>query len=293
MIFNLVHLNTFRHLLEVKSFTKTAVKLNMTQPGVSQHMRALEDYFGEKLIETIGKKFEVTSKGQEVYRYAIQLFDEHEKFKIGLKNDDPRSGKCRISSPGSIGIGFYGQLLKINKQNPNLSIQFHYAPNRTIENELIEDKLDIGFMTALPHSKMLDNNKIGEEKLLLIIPKSQKCSTFDQINSLGFINHPDGKDMLEKVFSLNFATDYKSFDDIKISGGSNQIERILEPVAMGLGYTVLPHFVYEAFKDKSKIRCYSLNKKVFNEIYFVKKKHRNLPARFNYLCKELLKGQFV
>lgn len=284
---NLVHLNTYRHLIEVKSFTGTAIKLNMTQPGVSQHVRWLEEYFGEKLIQTVGKKFEVTPKGHDVYLYAVKIFNEHETFKRSLKVDEPTSGFCRISSPGGIGIGLYSKLLKVNQKHPNLSVQFHYAPNKSIENDLIEDKLDLGFMTIPPQSKMLNFKRIGEEKLLLILPKTFKCKTYADLESLGFINHPDGRDMLEKVFSLNFPEEYKSFEGIKISGGSNQIGRILEPVALGLGFTVLPHFAFDAFRDKARLSTYPLKRKVVNDVYLVKKRHRILPARFDFLIKEL------
>ncbi len=53
-------LKTFIALVETKSFTKTAEILHMTQPGVSQHVKWMEDYFGEPLIVREGKKFELT-----------------------------------------------------------------------------------------------------------------------------------------------------------------------------------------------------------------------------------------
>src|SRR5690349_13516467 len=44
-------LKTFVTLVETRSFTRTATRLGMTQPGVSQHLRWLEEYFGATLIE--------------------------------------------------------------------------------------------------------------------------------------------------------------------------------------------------------------------------------------------------
>lgn len=48
---NPVWLTTFKTLIEVGHFTKTAEKLFMTQPGVSQHIRKLEESCGAALIE--------------------------------------------------------------------------------------------------------------------------------------------------------------------------------------------------------------------------------------------------
>ncbi|MRY60822.1 LysR family transcriptional regulator, partial [Parabacteroides distasonis] len=39
---NPLWLNTFKTLVEVGHFTQTAEKLYMTQPGVSQHIKKLE-----------------------------------------------------------------------------------------------------------------------------------------------------------------------------------------------------------------------------------------------------------
>lgn len=176
---------------------------------------------------------------------------------------------------------------RINKANPELSIQFHYAPNKSIVADLLESKLDLGFLTIPPDIKLLETHKIGSEKLLVIIPKKSKVKFYEDLIKLGFINHPDGKEMLEKVFFFNFASQYKNFETIRISGGNNQIGRILEPVSMGFGFTILPHFAYDAFKDKNKLTVFPLKKLVTNDIYIVYKKHRILPARFKFIVQEL------
>ena len=66
-------LNTFKTLIDVGHFTKTAEKLFMTQPGVSQHIRKLEGACGHALIRRHKKNFEVTEQGRLVYEYAKQL----------------------------------------------------------------------------------------------------------------------------------------------------------------------------------------------------------------------------
>lgn len=286
---NLTYLATFRHLVEIKSFTRTAQKLAMTQPGVSQHLRALEQYFGDKLIQNSGKKFVVTDKGMEVYNYALHLFKQHESFKQAFKTDDPYTGTCRMASPGAMGIGLYHQLLKINSSYPDLRIHFNYAPNRSIELDLLDDKLDMGFMTVNPISDALETKLLGSEKLLIITPKKKAPKNFKELMELGFINHPDGQDMVNKVFTKNFKSEYKGFEDLKLRGGNNQIGRILEPVSLGLGFTVLPHFAYEAFADKKALSLFPHKLAAQNDIFMVKKRFKGLPSRFDMILQRLSK----
>ena len=60
---------------------------------------------------------------------------------------------------------------------------------------------------------------------------------------------------------------------------------------MGLGFTVLPHYAYEEFKNKSKLELVKLKKNISNEIYIVRKKHRPLPKRYKYI-EDYLKDNF-
>lgn len=57
-------LNTFCTLVEVNHFTQTAERLYMTQSGVSQHIKKLEQQVDCALLERHGKQFTLTVQGQ-------------------------------------------------------------------------------------------------------------------------------------------------------------------------------------------------------------------------------------
>ena len=83
-MFNAQYFRTFITLVETGSFTRTARRLEMTQPGVSQHIRKLESYLGKTLLERRGRSFTLTESGRRAYDYALKLFAEHEQFRHGL-----------------------------------------------------------------------------------------------------------------------------------------------------------------------------------------------------------------
>lgn len=290
MDFNLHSLQIFTTLCKVKNFTKTASILGLTQPGVSQHIKALEEYFDSSLINRYGKSFELTPEGQKLLDYGRDLYANHKAFKDDLSTDSQFEGLCKLASPGAVGIKLYTLLLKLNKKHPKLHQIFNYAPNSSIEKQLLSDELDMGVMSVRPKSDLLSYTKLTTERLLLIVPRGKKINRFSDLLELGFINHPDGRDMATKLFKENF-NEFKFFESLSIYGANNQINRILEPVCMGLGFTVLPHYAYEEFKNKSKLELVNLKKNVSNEIYIVRKKHRPLPKRYNYI-EEYLKENF-
>jgi len=54
-VLNASWLETFTTLCDIGHFTRTADRLAMTQPGVSQHIRKLEQQVGQPLILREGK----------------------------------------------------------------------------------------------------------------------------------------------------------------------------------------------------------------------------------------------
>lgn len=75
---NPLWLNTFKTLVEVGHFTQTAEKLYMTQPGVSQHIKKLEQACNCDLLSRENKSFELTEQGRIMYRYALKLEKDQE-----------------------------------------------------------------------------------------------------------------------------------------------------------------------------------------------------------------------
>ena len=63
-------LETFVTLCETGHFTRAAEQLNMTQPGVSQHLQKLEAQIGQSLISRQGKSFSPTPAGEAVLEPA-------------------------------------------------------------------------------------------------------------------------------------------------------------------------------------------------------------------------------
>jgi DNA-binding transcriptional LysR family regulator len=68
--------------------------------------------------------------------------------------------------------------------------------------------------------------------------------------------------------------------EIPIAGYINQISQILQPVAKGLGFTVLPKSAIESFPDTNLLQVYKPAKQVIETLYTVTKKNRVLPARY-------------
>jgi len=282
-------LNTFKTLIDIGHFTKTAEKLFMTQPGVSQHIRKLEDACAHALIRRDKKSFELTEQGRLVYEYAKALELRETELLENLSFDDPYMGHSRLSCSGSLALLLYPHLLDLQCDYPQLVVQLEAAPNHRILSEVQQGGIDIGIVTHLPNQSLFDVQEVGSEPLCLILPNSKACDSTASLTELGLIRHPDAEHYLSIYFAQcgEEAFAALNIDEIPTSGYVNQLSQILLPVSKGLGFTVLPQSAVESFHDAEKLSVLKPANPVSETLYLVKKRNRVLPARFETVISTL------
>jgi DNA-binding transcriptional LysR family regulator len=284
-------LKTFEILVDTGHFTKTAEKLFMTQPGVSQHIRKLEQACGYTLILRDKKSFELTEQGRQVYQYAKQLKKSESDLLEKLAFDDPYAGQYRIACSGALALNLYPRLLDLQSLHPKLIVELKAAPNHQILDEIHKGIIDIGIVTHIPNQSLFDVQELGQEQLCLVFPANIKTERYNAtlLTNLGLINHPDAEHYLTLYFAQSLGSNFASLNisELPVSGFVNQISQILQPVAKGLGFTVLPKSAIDNFHDAQHIQIFKPQKPVMESLYMVKKKNRLLPARFELVQSNL------
>lgn len=283
---NLNWLNTFCMLVEQKHFTETASKLFMTQSGVSQHIKKLEQQLGIQLLLREGKSFSVTEAGHKLYQQGGELLQNFSELESQIKQDSPYEGVIRIGSPGSVGLRLYPFLLELQKRHLGLSVDYRFSPNEEVVSKLLERRIDIGLSTEPLASDKLVSTIIAEEPLVLVTPASVKKVSWSKLIKLGVIAHPDGAHHCNLLLSKNFEQ-FVGIEQFQQRGFSNQIGLILEPVSLGLGFTVLPMHAVAAFGKQNSIQLHTLPTKVTETLYLCSCKQEVAPARVSYIKSEI------
>ncbi|EHA1124814.1 LysR family transcriptional regulator [Vibrio navarrensis] len=282
---NPIWLNTFKTLVDVGHFTHTAEKLHMTQPGVSQHIRKLEELCGHALIKRINKTFELTEQGKLVYEYAVKSADAEARLFASLEFDNPFSGVCKLSCSGSLALQLYPQLLSLQQAHLDLKIHLEAAPNQKIFNDLQTDMIDLGIVTQKPDERLFQSTVLGSETLCLVLPKFYKESEInaDLLCDIGVIDHPDAQHYLSIYFNMCELESLSkiNLDKLPKSGYVNQLSQILLPVSRGLGFTVLPKSAITNFVDSESLFVVSPKTEVRETLYLVQKRNRDLAQRYH------------
>lgn len=87
------------------NYTKVAKELSITQPGVSQHIKHLEDYYGDKLFGYTNKKLTLTQAGLDLRDTMISV--KHDNVHIQNKIKERVEGINLIKFGASLTIGVF------------------------------------------------------------------------------------------------------------------------------------------------------------------------------------------
>lgn len=281
---NPLWLHTLVVVHDTGSFTRAAERLDLTQAAVSQHISRLEAEFGPLLLRK-PRQLELTPRGLLVLDFARQQAQATERLRARLSDDDPHSGTVSLATPGSIGLLLYPLLLDQQQEHPGLTLQHRFAPTPDIVQSVLAGRSDLGLVDQPPEHPSLAAEPFAREPLCLVVPNDGEEQSWQRLCELGFIDHPDGRSMALRLLGRRYPG--QRFDAIPQRGFTNQVGLILEPVARGLGFTVLPRFAVTAFAKQDKIRVIESPPAVVDTLWLIYRAEWPLPARHQRLIEAL------
>ncbi|MGI2096819.1 LysR family transcriptional regulator [Shewanella glacialipiscicola] len=281
-------LQTFAVLVDKGNFTRTAEAIGITQAAVSQHISRLEDEYGTLFLRRT-RQLEITPVGENLLTYVKEVECAQRRLQQKLIHDDAETGDVSLITPGSIGLTLYPLLLELQEAFPTLNIRHRFAPDNEIVAAILANEHELGMVTLKPADPRITSTYFTEEPLELVVPASQKNTEWPDLQKLGFISHPDGEAMATRLLSRK-CPDSPSIQEIPCNGFTNQISLILEPVARGLGFTVIPQYARKAFERQEDIYVVECGSQVVDTIWFIHRAEWPLSQRAQKTI-EFLKGK--
>lgn len=284
---NAAWLETFATLCDVGHFTQAAA-LNMTQPGVSQHVKKLEAQVGQALLSRDGKSFSLTPAGDAVLAIARRRRAEESALLGELQHDDPDWGQVSVACSGSLALLLYPRFMDLMADAPELSITLEAMPQARVLEGVVAGGFDLGIVDHSPTHPRLESESVGQDELCLLLPPDRAPpGSFAELDALGFIAHPDGFAHADELLGANFPDEHPGADRLRRRSFINQIGQIPEPVLRGLGYTILPRSGLDAHPGRARLQVMSLPAPIRHALWMIQRRNRILPARARRIRAEI------
>lgn len=147
---NLRFVEAFYWAVSLKSVTRAAEKLFVTQSALSSRIAALEEELGVLLLDRRDKQFRVTIVGTRFYNHAQRLLDLQRQIKNELGSDTGRAQMLRIGAIESVVHSWLTEWLQQMRANhPAFELELTVETTPLLNEQVRRGTLDLVF-TALP-----------------------------------------------------------------------------------------------------------------------------------------------
>ncbi|MFQ3660923.1 MAG: LysR family transcriptional regulator [Chloroflexaceae bacterium] len=142
---DLYKLEIFARVAEAGSISQAATQLRMTQSGVSQHIKALEDSLGTPLFERGRRGVRLTPAGQQLYDYSEAIFRLVAEAELAVTDvRGLREGRLTIgATPGVSAYLLPEWVQAFGERYPNLTVIAQTATTPVLIGELRGGHMDL------------------------------------------------------------------------------------------------------------------------------------------------------
>ncbi|MEJ2724637.1 MAG: selenium metabolism-associated LysR family transcriptional regulator [Deltaproteobacteria bacterium] len=241
--FDLRHLEVFRKVVELGSFSKAGEALFLAQASVSERIANLESMVGTKLLDRLGRVVVPTKAGEILYKHALQLLEMKRTASLeildflGMKQGDIRLGASTI--PGEYVlpklIGLFGE------RYPLVTVTLTVADTDEIETRVLEGHYELGIIGSKSSHKSLGIHELWEDELVLAVPAhhqwaNRRSVAREELSKMPFILREPGSGTLKIMEDYLKAEIMDSLQVVARFGTSTAVK---EGIKSGLGLSVL------------------------------------------------------
>ncbi len=176
-------LQVFHAVAKQLSFTKAADALFMTQPAVTFQIKQLEEQFSTRLFERGHGQISLTESGRVVFDYAERILGLSAEMEARLKDMTGQMiGPLLIGASMTIAEYLLPQVLgEFNARYPGVIPRLMVANSETVQNQVAEHSLDVGFIEGDSLLPSLVTEFVCEDELLVVCAPSHPLAKLECI----------------------------------------------------------------------------------------------------------------
>jgi DNA-binding transcriptional LysR family regulator len=279
---DLRQLEIFVKVAELGSFSKAADALFLTQPTVSEHVRALEDEFGLRLLDRLGRGAAVTRAGQLLCSYATRMLALSREARQAMDSFQGRlSGELIIGGstiPGEYVLpAFVG---RFKDKYPDISITLLIGDSQAVIDWVADGRAELGMAGARIAHRGVDYKELMPDEVVVIVPathpwQGRKQITVDELRGEPLLLRERGsgtRAALETALG-NAGIDLDSF---RVVGEMGSTQAIKQAVKAGVGISLVSRRAVEEECKSGLIWCVRVKDfKVTRSFYLATHKERS------------------
>ena len=280
-------LKTFITVVELKNFTKAGLKLNLSQPTVSKHIKNLEQYFKVILINRSikQKNISITEDGHILYKRSKEILNLLDLTYMELNDHHTKvSGTIKIGASYTIGEYVLPKFLAIFlKKYPHINTEIHIDNTHNVCSSVSDFLFDIGLIEGSFYHTNLYKEYFYKDKMTLVTPYDLQIDSINSLNNFNWIVREKGSGTREYV-DLFLSYNKISPKNIMVLGSNYAVK---EAVKNNLGITIISKLVVEQPHLNQEVNLYELDDSFIRNFSYITSKNTSNSYITNLFIEEL------
>ncbi len=289
-----IKLLTFITVARKKNFTRAGNALNITQPAVSQHIKALEEYYSVKLMHKCGKQMELTEEGTLLFKHALELDRLSKMIRLELENKSAIIKKYNVGATLTIG-GYVlptiiGQYRKVHE---NIDIILHVENTEAILKKLFNGEINMGVIEGPFDRSRVNYKKYRDDELVLafspIHPFAHRGSvSIEEVLQDKLILREKGSGT-RKVFEDRLLASGYKLEDMNLYMEIGSIMALISLVESNLGCTIISKEAIKSSLKDNRLKTIPIKDfEIYREFNFIylDELNRSFIDKFIKFCQE-------
>jgi len=186
------HLETFCRVAELKSFSKAADDLFLTQPTISGHILSLEQSLSLRLFDRRNREVRLTKAGEVFLEYASKILSSRKdllnalsEFSHGIR------GEFSLGASTIPGEYLLPKLMgDFKKEHPHFVISLKIADTKEIVQYVLQDNVEFGIIGAKLNHPSLHYEKYEIDEIIVVAPPDHPLSRKKRVNVEELLKEP-------------------------------------------------------------------------------------------------------
>ena len=264
-------LEAFVYVVKLKSFSKAAQRIYLTQPTISAHINSLEKELDTKLIERGTKYVYPTKPGRILYQYAFKILNLREDAVCSVKNYNKElKGTLTICASTVPSQNILPKVIAaFREEYPHVTFNILRQDSELVVESISKGMADIGFCGTDTHNPDCVFESFIQDHLVIITPNTEPFR--HMLREEGSGTRKETEHFLAKAGI--------DIGELKIAAQFNDPDSIKHAVSQGMGISIISKAAVEDYENFGLLLSFDLSGiSMDRHLYIVS--HKNNPLSF-------------
>ena len=171
MRITLRQLQIFNEVCDLRSYSRAAEEMSLTQPAVSLHIRQLEELIGQPLFDYVGKKLYMTEAAEALQRASRDIFGRLENLDMQLSDMlGSLQGQLKLAVESSAKYFIPHLFAAFKRQHPEVNLQLTVVNRAQAVRRLSDNRDDLVIMSMVPQDMGLEFLPFLNNPIIAVAP---------------------------------------------------------------------------------------------------------------------------